>query len=141
MESSTSIRIDKWLWAVRLFKTRSLAAKACSAGKIKRGTSAMKPSAAVQIGDHLEIPAADASHKRHIEVIHLHEKRVGAPIARVAYTDHTSADILEEANKKRAENRQNRLLRKEGDQGRMTKKQMRDWKKGLHSYRKQQDEL
>ena len=140
MDTATSLRIDKWLWAVRLFKTRSLAAKACNAGKIKRANITLKPAATIHIGDHIDVPSPDASYKRHIEVVAIQEKRVGAPIAREAYLDHTSADVLKEAQEKRSENRQNRLLRKEGDQGRMTKKQMRDWKKGLHSYKKQQEE-
>ena len=77
-----TVRIDKWLWAVRFFKTRSLAAKECSAGKIKRGNKSLKPSAQLQLGDHLEIPATDGTHKRHIEVTGLLEKRVSAPLAR-----------------------------------------------------------
>ena len=127
------MRIDKWLWATRLFKTRPLAAKACSAGKIKRANKSLKPASIIAPGDHLDIPSQDGTHKRHIEIIELHEKRVGAPIAIKAYIDHTPVEILEAAKKARAEQRQNRLHRKEGDQGRMTKKQRRDWRKGLHS--------
>lgn len=141
MDTPTTTRIDKWLWAVRLFKTRSQAAMACNAGKVKRSNISIKPSTKVQIGDHLDVPTHDGLYKRHIEIISIHEKRVGAPIAQAAYLDHTSEGTLKEAQAKRSEQKLQRLHRKEGDQGRMTKKQLRDWKKGLHSYQKKQDEL
>ncbi|MGJ8672793.1 RNA-binding S4 domain-containing protein [Rubritalea sp.] len=136
----TSVRIDKWLWAVRLYKTRSLAAHACNAGKVKRSSASVKAAAKVQIGDHLDVPTHEGLYKRHIEVTGLYDKRVSAPLAQEAYVDHTSKDVLEEAKIKRSEKRANRILRKEGDQGRMTKKQMRDWKKGLQSYKREREE-
>lgn len=140
VDDLTSIRVDKWLWAVRLFKTRGLAAEACNANKVKRGMSTLKASSKVQVGDHLEVPTHDGLYKRHIEVTGLHEKRVGAPIAQAAYVDHTSEDTLKEAQAKRQENKINRQHRKQGDQGRMTKKQLRDWKKGLQSYKREHGE-
>lgn len=140
MDELTSTRIDKWLWAVRLFKTRSQAATACNAGKVKKSNSSVKAAAKVQVGDHLDVPTHDGLYKRHIEITGLYDKRVGAPLAQAAYIDHTSEDTLKEAAAKRSEKRENRVLRKEGDQGRMTKKQMRDWKKGLQSYKRQQEE-
>lgn len=124
-----SCRLDKWLWAVRLYKTRSLAAKACQAGKIKRGGKALKPSAALQVGDHLDITVPENTHVRHVEVVQLLEKRVGAPLAREALMDHTSADVLEEVAAKKKILREERLFRQEGDQGRMTKKKRRHWDK------------
>lgn len=136
----TSVRIDKWLWAVRLYKTRSLAAAACNSGKVKRANASIKASALVRIGDHLDVPTHDGLYKRHIECTGLYDKRVSAPLAQAAYNDLTSEDTLKEAAIKRSEKRENRLHRKEGDQGRMTKKQMRDWKKGLQSYKRKQEE-
>ena len=121
-----SVRLDKWLWSVRLYKTRSLATKECNAGKIKRGTAALKPSATIQVGDHLEVPAPDGTHKRHLEVVGLLDKRVSAPLAREAFADHTSEDVLKAAAEARAQLRENRLRRQEGDQGRMTKKKRRE---------------
>lgn len=123
-----SVRLDKWLWAVRLYKTRSLAAKECSAGKIKRGTTTLKPSSAVQIADHLEIPAHDGTHKRQLEVVQLLDKRVSGPLAREAFLDRTPAETLEAARQLREQQRQDRLQRREGDQGRMTKKNRRRWR-------------
>ncbi len=138
-DALTTVRVDKWLWAVRLFKTRSLAAQACQANKVKRGMISLKASSKIQIGDHLEVPTHDGLYKRHIEVTGLYDKRVGAPIAQAAYLDHTSEDTLKEAQEKRSEQRLNRQLRKQGDQGRMTKKQLRDWRKGLQSYKREHE--
>ena len=121
------MRTDRYLWAIRLFKTRSLAARECQAGKVKRDGHALKPASTLKIGDRLEVPAADGSHKRLIEVVELLEKRVAAPIAQAAYQDHTPADILKEAAARREANRQARETRKEGDQGRLTKKRRRLW--------------
>lgn len=140
MEPTASLRVDKWLWAARLFKTRSLATQACNAGKIKRANLSLKASALIRPGDHLDIPSADGCFKRHIEVLEILDTRVSAPIAMAAYRDHTSVDVIAEAQKKRTELHQQRLLRKEGDQGRMSKKQRRDWRKGLHSYKQQDDD-
>lgn len=140
MDELTSIRIDKWLWAVRLYKTRSLAAQECNAGKVKRSNKSIKASTVIKIGDHLDVPSPDGTHKRHIEVLAIHDKRVGAPIAREAYTDHTPQETLEHAKEVRAEKKLQRLQRKEGDQGRMTKKQRRDWRKGLHSFKNTEDD-
>ena len=129
-----SVRVDKWLWSVRLYKTRSLAAKECNAGKIKRGTTTLKPSSALQVGDHLDVPAPDGTHKRHLEVVALLEKRVSAPLAREAFIDLSPEDVLKAAEEERARKRQDRLLRQEGDQGRMTKKKRRDWTTGRRGF-------
>jgi ribosome-associated heat shock protein Hsp15 len=129
-----SVRLDKWLWSVRLYKTRSLAAKECNAGKIKRGNTALKPSSAIQVGDHLDVPSPDGTHKRRLEVVALLEKRVSAPLAREAFVDHTPEDVLQAAAEARARKREARLLRQEGDQGRMTKKKLRDWKSGHRGF-------
>lgn len=131
---SENLRIDKWLWAVRIYKTRSLAAKQCAASKVKREGKPLKSSASLKIGDFLEVPAADDSHKRIIEVVEILQKRVGAPQAQAAYRDHTPADIVAAAKKKQAEKQEARQLRKEGDQGRLTKKQRRVWQSGIHSF-------
>lgn len=124
---SESCRLDKWLWAVRIYKTRSLATKACQAGKVKRGGKTLKPSASLQVGDHLDITVPDNTHISHIEVVALLDKRVSAPLAREAIIDHTSAEVLKEVAEKKQRLREERVLRQEGDQGRMTKKRRREW--------------
>ncbi|MFT6861963.1 MAG: ribosome-associated heat shock protein Hsp15 [Akkermansiaceae bacterium] len=124
------MRVDKWLWSVRLSKTRSKASHDCSAGKVKRAGDPLKPSTSLKVGDTLEVPAPDNSYKRTIEVVQLIEKRVGAPIAQAAYLDHTPAEILVEAEKRRLAQKENRQTRKEGDQGRLTKRKRRLWEEG-----------
>ena len=124
------MRVDKWLWAVRLYKTRSKASHDCSAGKVKRSGKNLKPSAALKPGDTLEVPSHDNRFKRIIEVVELLEKRVAAPIAQAAYVDHTPAEILAEAEKRRLAEKENRQLRKQGDQGRLTKRKRRQWEEG-----------
>lgn len=122
-----SCRLDKWLWAVRLYKTRSQAAEACQAGKIKRGLHSLKPSANLQIGDHLMVTVPDNSYVRLVEVKQLLVKRVSAPLAQEAFDDHTTAEVLKKVEEKRQIQREERLFRQEGDQGRMTKKRRREW--------------
>jgi ribosome-associated heat shock protein Hsp15 len=51
----TGVRIDKWLWAARFFKTRALAAKACEMGRIHSGEVAAKAAREVRLGDHLTV--------------------------------------------------------------------------------------
>lgn len=80
-------RIDAWVWAVRIFKTRSAAAQACRAGHVKINDVAVKPSQQVVVGDRVRVWA---HHREFIlEVTQLLSKRVGAPIARQAYIDHS----------------------------------------------------
>lgn len=121
------MRVDKWLWAVRLYKTRSKASHDCSAGKVKRGGDTLKPSTSLKVGDTLVVPSHDNLFKRTVEVIGLLEKRVAAPIAQAAYLDHTPAEILVEAEKRRLAEKENRQFRKQGDQGRLTKRKRRQW--------------
>ncbi len=128
------MRVDKWLWSVRLYKTRSQASHDCSAGKVKRDGKTLKPSAALKIGDTLEVPSPDNTYKRSIEIVQLIEKRVGAPLAREAYLDHTPAEILAEAERRRLANKENRQRRQEGDQGRLTKRKRRQWEEGGGSF-------
>ena len=128
------MRVDKWLWSVRLYKTRSQASHDCSAGKVKRGGKTLKPSTSLKIGETLEVPSPDNSYKRSIEVVQLIDKRVSAPLAREAYLDHTPAEILAEAERRRLANKENRQRRKEGDQGRLTKRKRRQWEEGDGSF-------
>lgn len=123
------MRVDKWLWAVRLYKTRSKASHDCSAGKVKRDGTALKPSTSLKVGDTLIAPSHDNSFKRTVEVVELLEKRAAAPIAQAAYIDHTPAEVLAEAEKRRLAEKANRQFRKEGDQGRLTKRKRRQWEK------------
>lgn len=79
------MRIDVWLWAVRLYKSRSLAATALRAGRIRVNDVVAKPSTNIRPGDH--ITWRDPLRNRRVIVIELLPKRVGAPIAVKAYLD------------------------------------------------------
>lgn len=140
-DQPSTVRIDKWLCAVRFHRTRALAAKDCGGGRIKRRDpvgkelKALKASATIKTGDTLEVPSPDGTHQRTIIVKELLDKRVGAPLARLAYEDATPEEILNEAIEKKKILRDDRLHRQEGDQGRMTKRKRREWTKGLHPFR------
>ena len=61
-----SVRIDKWLWAARMFKTRSAASKACSAGHVKIDGDSVKSSKTVKPGDEVEVYILGKPHKARI---------------------------------------------------------------------------
>lgn len=82
-----STRVDSWVWAVRLIKTRSQAAEACKAGHVKVNGNAVKPSHTVVAGDRVSVWV---NHRHHVvEVVDPIKKRVGAEIARTCYIDHS----------------------------------------------------
>lgn len=83
----TEVRIDKWLWAARCFKTRSMATKACDAGHVKLNGSSAKPSKVVRPGDRVE--AVTPGGERILEVVALGDKRGPASEAQKLYLDHT----------------------------------------------------
>jgi ribosome-associated heat shock protein Hsp15 len=74
-----SVRIDAWLWAVRVYKTRSLATAACRAGHVRLNGERAKPAQPVRVGD--EVRVRIEGFDRILEVSGLIVKRVGAPIA------------------------------------------------------------
>ncbi len=77
------LRIDKWLWAARFFKTRSLATHACGLGRVTLNGQTVKPAHEVRAGDQLTIRNALGDY--HIEVLALSEVRGPAPIAQALY--------------------------------------------------------
>jgi ribosome-associated heat shock protein Hsp15 len=87
METVASIRIDKWLWAARAFKTRSVAADACDGGKVDVNGEAAKPAKAVRAGDRVEITTPVG--RRILKVLTLSDRRGPAPTARALYEDLT----------------------------------------------------
>ncbi len=81
----TETRIDKWLWAARFFKTRSLAAAAVKGGKARIDGSRAKPSRVVKCGDQLHIQRGDFSFD--ITINEIAEKRVSAKQSQLLYTE------------------------------------------------------
>lgn len=90
MAEVQKIRIDKWLWAVRVFKSRTLATKNCELGKVKINDETVKASYKVQEGETVVIKLQ--FQKKTLKVLKLIEKRVGAEIAVTCYDD-ISPDI------------------------------------------------
>jgi ribosome-associated heat shock protein Hsp15 len=82
-----STRIDKWLCAVRVYKTRSQATEACDAGHVSINDKTVKPASTVQIGDR--VSARIGQRSRDLEVVAIIEKRVGAAVAATCFVDHT----------------------------------------------------
>lgn len=82
-----TVRVDSWIWSVRLTKTRSLAAAACRAGHVRVNGERVKPAQAVRSGD--EVRLYHAGRERIVVVKDVVRKRVGAPVAAEAYTDNT----------------------------------------------------
>lgn len=83
-----TVRIDQWLHAVRLTKTRSTAAQACRGGHVKVNGASAKPSTPVRIGDRIEAYLGERA--RVVEVSSLIVKRVGAAVAVDCYVDHST---------------------------------------------------
>ncbi len=72
------VRVDKWLWAVRVFKTRTAATAACNAGRVRIGDEPAKPATKVQVGDVVEARRGDRTIV--YRVVGLVDKRVGAKL-------------------------------------------------------------
>jgi len=79
--------VDRWLWSVRLYKSRSEATEACRGGHVRINRSVAKPASPVRIGDR--IAARAGGRERVVEVVRIIDKRVGAPIAAECYVDHS----------------------------------------------------
>lgn len=120
MTEPEKLRIDKYLWAIRLFKTRSLATEACKAGRIKFNGQNLKPSAIVKPGDVYQV--SKGIEKKVIEVVELLYNRVESKIALTKYKDITP---LEETHAFKSMFHAPALKRDRGA-GRPTKKDRRE---------------
>jgi ribosome-associated heat shock protein Hsp15 len=87
MEGMDATRVDKWLWSVRLCKTRSAATDACNAGHVQVNGQPAKPAHPVRVGDRVEARLYDR--ERIVEVVRVIEKRVSAPTAAECLIDHS----------------------------------------------------
>jgi len=81
----TSVRIDKWLWAARFFKTRALAARACDLGRIQSNNQPAKPAREVRIGNMLRITNDGGDFE--VEVLLLSDTRGPASVAQTLYRE------------------------------------------------------
>lgn len=114
------VRIDKWLWAVRLFKTRSQATDACKKGRIIIDKIQVKPSRMIRMGDIVQIKKSPVTYS--FKVLGLIEKRVGAKLVPEYMEDVTPKEELELLEM------QKHMLTMQRDRGkgRPTKKERRD---------------
>ncbi|CAB4762829.1 MAG: RNA-binding S4 domain-containing protein [Actinobacteria bacterium] len=110
-----STRVDKWLWSIRIYSTRSLATAACTGGHVQINGRPAKPSSPVTVGDRVNAYAAEVN--RVVVVAKLIEKRVGPKLAVDCYVDETPAPPPEELRARSA-------VRDSGS-GRPTKKDRR----------------
>lgn len=92
---SDRTRIDKWLWAARFFKTRSLAAKAVEGGKVRLNEERVKPAKELRIGDRLRIRVGEQEWS--ISVRSLETQRRGAPQAQLLYEEEAASIAAREA--------------------------------------------
>lgn len=124
MELPGEVRIDKWLWAVRLYKTRSLATIACRAGHVKFQGESVKPSHTVRIGQVFTARIGDIN--RTVKVAGLLERRVGPKLVETYAEDLTPAvEYLRAAEDRSLP----KAPRREKGAGRPTKKERRQLEK------------
>ena len=122
----TEVRIDKWLWAVRLFKTRSLASEACKKGKVLIQGVQVKPSRNVKVGDVISIRRNPVLFS--FKVLALSENRMNAKLVPGFMADVTPPDQLELIELARIAAKSGR----DRGPGRPTKKERRDLMKFKH---------
>ncbi len=95
-----SVRIDKWLWAARFFKTRALASRACELGRVLANGQPAKPAREIRIGDRLQVTNDGGEFQ--IEVLLLSDVRGPAAVAQTLYRE---SDASREARQKAADER------------------------------------
>jgi ribosome-associated heat shock protein Hsp15 len=116
----TGMRLDKWLWAARFFKTRTLAAKACELGRVKASHQPARSSREVRIGDSLSIQTEGGQFE--IEVLGLNEMRGPASAAQQLYRE---TEASREARRRFAEESKAGLHFTPAPAGRPSKKDRR----------------
>jgi len=123
MAEKHNTRIDKWLWAVRIFKTRAQAAEACAGGKVKVGGTTVKASRKIQPGETLLVSKGVIKYM--YKVLKIAEKRMGAKLIIDFVEDLTSDDERAKLNSSQKQPLQTR----EKGQGRPTKRERRNMAK------------
>ena len=90
----TSLRVDRWLWCTRLFKSRTMAAEAVAGGKVHVNGRRVKPALGVKVGDRITITRA--GYEFECEVLKLPDRRGSAPIAQACYVETDAARAARE---------------------------------------------
>ncbi len=117
----TGVRTDKWLWAARFFKTRSLATRACELGRIRSNGQAVKASREVRLGDLLQVKNDGGDF--HVEVLLLSEMRGPAAVAQTLYRE---TEASRELRLKLAEERKGMLHFEALREGKPSKRDRRE---------------
>ena len=130
-----SMRIDKWLWCIRAFRSRSKSTTACKASHVRINNQVIKPASPIRVGDEVTIEYAHL--QRTLKVDGLLPKRVGAPLATKHYTDLTPESEYE--NLKNRTLAQTVIERDRGT-GRPTKKDRRELEKWLEDWIVEEEE-
>ncbi|NUR42147.1 MAG: RNA-binding S4 domain-containing protein [Streptomyces sp.] len=86
-QQGETVRVDSWIWSVRLIKTRSAGAAACKGGHVRVNGDRVKPAHSVRVGD--EVRLVHEGRERIVVVKRLIRKRVGAPVAVQCYVDNS----------------------------------------------------
>ena len=130
---SEQVRIDKWLWAVRLYKTRAAANDACSSGRVRINGTPAKPAHRVKVGDI--VVSRSRGFSSTYRIVRVMSKRVGAPVAVECYVDETR-----EEDKPKPRSIDERIdaawAERSSGAGRPTKRDRRQMEKFLNSDKK-----
>ena len=119
MNQLDEIRIDKWLFAIRIFKTRGQAAEACRKGKIKLNEISAKAAKSIKVGDIITVRQSPMI--RSLQVIGLTERRIGAKLVENFAKDITSKEEWDKYHKSRSSRNENQNK----SQGRPSKRERR----------------
>lgn len=120
MEAEDDMRLDKWLWSVRVYKTRRLAIEACRSGRVSLNGEVAKPSRSVKRGD--EIEARTRSFDRKVRVTSLPQRRVGAKLVPDFLDDLTPQEEYDRGRKTAVEG----ILGRDRGSGRPSKRDRRE---------------
>jgi ribosome-associated heat shock protein Hsp15 len=121
-ETLKKVRIDKWLWSVRIFKSRSMATTACKSGKVKINGANVKPSQLLEMNQLVDVKKN--GYNLNFKALFLIEKRVSASIAQECYENLTPADELNKFDSKYLNGSRSEI--REKGLGRPTKRERRD---------------
>ena len=127
-----TVRIDKWLWMVRLFKTRSMATEACNAGKVKMNGTNLKPSKNIKENEVYVVRIGQL--EKTVQVLGSPKSRVGAPLVPQFYTDLTPPEEYE-----RVKMLSMRFEHRDRGEGRPTKRDRRQIEFVKNLYRGDED--
>jgi ribosome-associated heat shock protein Hsp15 len=116
-----SVRMDKWLWAARFFKTRALTARACELGRIQSNGQHAKAAREVRVGDQLRVTNDGGDFE--VEVLLLSEARGPAPVAQTLYRE---TEASRELRQKLADERKAMQPFKTSPEGRPSKRERRE---------------